>query len=204
MANNNHTPTVQARALHLVQFFDALDTLGAAVAEFLADGLAQRANAVVLARPASVQAISRAFTHRGLSLESLIGSGRVTLVDAAATVRSLMNGQTPDPARFDAVMGGLVRQLGAESPGGLLVYGEMVEILATEGNFDAAAELEELWNTLAATHRFTLLCGYLAAHFTAPAAAGALRTICRSHARVRQDRSDLLASWLLHEAKIAS
>lgn len=185
---------------HIVQLFDTPDTLGASVSRFLHDGFAAGANAIVIARPASVQAISRALTASGLSLPSLIQSGRITLVDAAATLESLMDGTRLNRKRFHSVIASLLRQVRQTSATTPLLYGEMVEILATEGNFDAAVELEDLWNELATLESFTLLCGYQAAHFTGDGGHDALRSICARHTHVNQDHSDLLATWLLGEA----
>lgn len=184
-----------------MQFFDAPDTLGASVSRFLHEGFTVGANAVVIARPASVQAISRALTAYGLSLPSLIESGRITLVDAAATLESFMDGTRLDSKRFRSVVGSLLRHVCQTSATTPRLYGEMVEILATEDNFDAAVELEDLWNDLAARESFTLFCGYQAAHFTGAAGHDALRSICARHTHVNKDHSDLLATWLLSEAE---
>jgi len=39
-------------------------------------------------------------------------------------------------------------------------FGEMVALLCQDGLFDAAVELEGLWNELAARFRFHLFCAY--------------------------------------------
>lgn len=186
-----------------MQFFDDQETLGARVAEFLHQGCLEGSNALIVVRPSSVQAIGRALSARHVSLQSLIETGRVTVVDAAATLQSLMNGTTPDPQRFSAVVSTLLRQLIAASPGVPIVYGEMVEILATEGNFEGAAALEDLWNGLFAATPFTLLCGYLAPHFTGPRGREALRSICSRHSHIHSHQSDPLAGWLLKQAAVA-
>jgi hypothetical protein len=40
------------------------------------------------------------------------------------------------------------------------IYGQMVDVLWQAGEHDAAIRLEMLWNRLANTHAFSLLCGY--------------------------------------------
>src|SRR5688500_12233414 len=138
---NSHVPQD-----HIVQLFDGPDTLGTAVADFLREGLLAGANALVVARPFSTHMIARALAARGVSLPSLLDEGRLTMVDAAATLMSFMDGTRPDARRFKMVVETLVRQQIESSNGQLRVYGEMVEILATEGNFDGAQALESLWN----------------------------------------------------------
>ena len=188
---------------HTVQFFDAADTLGAAAARFLHEGLVAGADGLLVAKPSTVQAIGRGLGERGLAVGTLVESGRLTVLDAAAMLQAFMNGPTPDPARFDAAVGTVIRQRRAASDGPLRVYGEMVDILATEGNFRGAERLERLWTTLLEAEPCLLMCGYLAAHFATPDGADALRAICECHQQIRLDPGDLLASWLLNRAELA-
>ena len=203
MTTNTGTRPGHLDTDHIVQFFDAPDTLGASISRFLHEGFAAGANAIVIARPASVQAISRSLAAYGLALPSLIESGRITLVDAAATLESFMDGTRLNPKRFRGVVGSLLSHMRETSVAPPRLYGEMVEILATEGNFDGAVELEDLWNELAARESFRLFCGYQAAHFTGEVGQDALRSICARHTQVNKDQSDLLASWLLSEADVS-
>jgi hypothetical protein len=197
-----HHPAPHTLGGHTVQFFDGPDTLGTAVASFLHEGLQAGQYALVVARPFSTHMIARALAAEGAPLQPLVESGRLTVVDAAATLLAFMDGQLPDPGRFATVVGTLVRQQLAASNGRLRVYGEMVEILATEGNFDGAQQLEGLWNALGRDESFELLCGYSAAHFTGVNGRAMLGAICAQHGGVHQDPSDVLASWLLKTAQL--
>jgi hypothetical protein len=152
----------------------------------------------VVARPSTIVGLDGALNALGLSLPSLIDSRRVVVRDAASTLRALMGTRSPNQAQFDAIASTVVRQLAAVTPGGLAIYGEMVDILATEGNFEAAEQLERMWNELSEHVPFTLLCGYAAAHFTgAPDSHRRIRRMCALHSDVRRDSADLLANWLL-------
>ncbi len=184
---------------HSVQFFDAPDTLGAAAAGFLHEGLIAGADGLVVARPTTIQTIAAGLADRGLPVGTLVESGRLTVLDARAMLDAFMDGPRPDPVRFEAVVGTAVRQRRAASPAPLRIYGEMVDILATEGNFHGAEQLERLWMPLLDAEPCRLLCGYLAPHFATPAGADALRAICECHHRVHQDPADLLATWLLDQ-----
>lgn len=55
------------------------------------------------------------------------------------------------------------------------IYGEIVTLLAAEGDFVSILQLEHLWNTVAGEVPFTLVCGYFAEHFGAPRSSEALR-----------------------------
>src|SRR5262249_53995994 len=61
--------------------------------------------------------------------------------------------------RFAEVVGGLVARATA---GGrpLRAFGEMVALLAAEGNHAAAIRLETLWNELQHQYEFSLYCAY--------------------------------------------
>ena len=120
--------------------------------------------------------------------------------DAATTLGRLMRAGLPDPVLFDRTCADLVRRLALESNGQLHVYGEMVDILAEEGNYQALEGLEGLWNDLAATESFKLLCGYSSSHFAAPKGSDRLRAVCHHHTRVHRNNEDLLANWLLDTA----
>jgi hypothetical protein len=182
---------------HVVQLFDAPESLGESVAAFLHQGVVDGALLLVVAKPANLQAIGDALTARGLSMARLIEGGQLTVADAHVALHGFMRNGTPHPQLFRETIGRLVGRLHAESSARIRVYGEMVNILAEEGNYRGAGELEELWNALGAHRSFFLLCGYDSAHFAAPDAGDWLRHICSRHTRVHQHHADLLASWLL-------
>lgn len=80
----------------------------------------------------------------------------------------------------------------------------MVDVLAAEGEFSAALELEEIWNELGALQQFTLFCGYSAVHFGNPVTSAALRSICDAHSHVQSNSQDMLATFLVSAAAHAS
>jgi hypothetical protein len=126
-----------------------------------------------------------------------VADGRITVLNASATMARFMRRGAPDPELFRETVGTLMRQLAGSAPAGLYVYGEMVDLLAEEGNFHAAEQLEALWNELGTQCAFTLLCGYFAPHFAAPGAGNALDSICRAHSHVRTSAADPLGTWLI-------
>jgi hypothetical protein len=96
---------------------------------------------------------------------------------------------------FDKVIAARVCRLAADRP--LAIYGEMVELLAEEGDIASALALEDMWNGLSEKCSFHLLCGYSAAHFAAPGQERALRRVCAAHSRVDATSADPLAAWLI-------
>jgi hypothetical protein len=183
---------------HVVQLFDASDSLGTAVAAYLHEGLLNGSGLLVVAKPANVQAIADALVPRGISMPVCLNNGQLTVLDAHTTLGGFLREDSPDAALFETTVGKVVRGLCHTFQGNLRIYGEMVEILAEEGNFRAAEELEGLWNELGTVESFTLLCGYSSAHFVGPEGGHALQRICGKHTRVHQNNADLLGRWLLN------
>lgn len=109
----------------------------------------------------------------------------------------IMRHAQPDRERVFEVMTPLVRRLMQRRGGRVRVYGEMVELLARDGNYSGALQLERLWNDFAAASPISLLCAYSAAHFAGPDAGSALTAICAEHTRAMWDGSDSLGQFLL-------
>lgn len=81
------------------------------------------------------------------------------LLDAERTLERFMVDGMPDWRRFSAVIGGLIAELRLRHAG-VRAYGEMVDVLWRAERTAAAIQLEMLWNKLAQTQAFSLLCGY--------------------------------------------
>jgi hypothetical protein len=173
------------------------DSLAVGVAAFLAQGLKRGGDVVVVARPRHVETIKCALVAAGYDPDALIVQRRFTVLDARTTLGKFMRGGGPDAVLFESVVGDLVRRLANGSDGQLHVYGEMVDLLAEEGSYAEVEALERLWNELAATESFSLLCGYASSHFAAAKGGARLRAVCGHHTRVHQNNEDLLANWLL-------
>lgn len=190
-------PSPAAPPEHVVQLFDEARTLGETVGAFLSGPARAGHPLLVVARLGNLRQIARALEASGLSVPRAIEHGQITLLDAEDVLSELLVNDGPDPARFDALVGAAVRRLTKDAGRRLHVYGELVEVLAEQGNYSGAVAVEDLWNGLGAGARFTLLCGYSSAHFAAPAAGSALSQVCLRHTRVGQSPDDLLAAWLL-------
>ena len=180
---------------HIVQFFDTISSMAETVSAFLADGFRSGEHLLVVAKRRHWRAIEPRLRHRTASTPRL-PAGQVTVLDAGTTLPSFMRRGLPDSVLFHKVIGELVHHLAANRSG-LRIYGEIVDLLAEEGNFHAAQRLEELWNELAVRNSLVLLCGYSAAHFTSSGTREALSHICRTHTNVRTSAADPLAEWVL-------
>jgi hypothetical protein len=178
---------------HIVQLFDAPRSLADSVSHFLIEGHTRGSSLLVIARASHWQLIRAYLERRGLQADDV--SARMTVVDARKLRARMMRRGLMDPARMEETLNVMIAEL-SEGPGQLRVYGEIVELFAEEGNFEEVCEFEDYWNSLQKKHRFTLMCGYSAAHFADPINARHLREVCSRHNCVKSQSADSLGSWL--------
>jgi DcmR-like sensory protein len=142
---------------HRVRIYHNERELLATVAGYAADAWSLGGECLVIASGGHAVGI-----HARLASAALTATPEqhiLTELDAAETLEQFMVRGSPDRLLFDKSVGHLIRRHAAASPG-LWVFGEMVDMLWAEGNIVGALELEQLWNTLQAATRFTLLCAY--------------------------------------------
>jgi hypothetical protein len=147
---------------HVVQFYDRAEDLTANVGRYLAGALHAGGGAIVAATGAQLEAFSARLPAEGVNFASARASGDLIVLDAAETLATLMVNGRPDRARFDTVIGHIVReQVASGRP--IRVYGEMVALLWDQGLVTGAIELEDLWNDLGGRVPMSLFCAYPAA-----------------------------------------
>jgi len=171
---------------HAVQFYGHDEELAERVVGYLLEALGGGGVAVVIATPEhrrEFEARLRKALGGGADLAAAGDSGAYLALDAGETVRELMLAGRLDPAAFDRVIGGLIRQAGT---GGRPVraYGEMVALLWDDGLVNAAIQLEAMWNELGRAHSFSLFCGYPVGSVTRDGHLDAFAAVCRLHQEV--------------------
>ena len=172
----------RAGHFHAVRFYADETELTHLITEFLDGGLQQNETAVVFATGPHRDLITEALRSRGLDLPRLTAEARLILLDAADALAQFMVDGMPDPGRFREVIGAVLNRAGGSSATSTVrAYGEMVDILWRQGHTVAATRLEMLWNELAKTREFSLLCGYSMGHFYKNAD---VQGICEQHSHV--------------------
>lgn len=167
---------------HAVRFYEDDTSLCRIVAEFLGDGLAAGEPAIAIAVPSHRDEIREQLSDLAFDVARLEAIGQLRLIDAEETMLAFMRTGTPDPVRFRATIGGLIDAAVAGRPNiALRAYGEMVDCLWKKDASVAAIKLEMLWNQLADTRAFSLLCGYSMGNFYKH---GAYENICSQHTHV--------------------
>lgn len=171
---------------HVVQFYNDDNFLIESLGHSVADALNSGHSAIVVATQPNRDSLARNLQARAVNLCSAIKTGRYIALDAAETLDKLIYDGKPDETVFRELAGDLIMQArkaaGRESAR-VIVFGEMVALLAESGKVEAAIELEQLWNRLSQTHAFSLRCAYPMSTFVR--GDGKLLTkVCSEHSAV--------------------
>jgi MEDS: MEthanogen/methylotroph, DcmR Sensory domain len=145
---------------HIVHLYDCNErTLIPRVARYLREALESGGQALAVVIPAHRSALVAELRREGVQVEVSRVNGSLEILDATWGLQSFLVNGYPDAQRFFANIGGPIRRLAAR-PGTLRVYGEMVGLLWSAGQYPAAVRLEQLWNRLLRSVDFELYCGY--------------------------------------------
>jgi signal transduction histidine kinase len=175
-------PLTHAAPLHVVQFYENEAAHVGAVVEFLRHGLLEGESAVVLAGREHSRIYLERLSGNGLSPESLRCEGRLVVLEAEEMLALLLAEGAPDFDRFFHLLGSVLDEALAVAPSGRVrVYGELVALLAQDGNFSAALALERLWNSLGQSRPFSLLCAYPLRQFARASLAQSFEQVCDLH-----------------------
>ena len=148
---------------HVVQLYTDDGFLIDVLSRFIGGALAVGDAAVVLATASHRGELERRLSARGLDIAKASLQGRYVAVDAKETLTRLMVDGSVDETRFNDIIGGVLKRARTAIHGKdcrIAVFGELVALLWAEGRPQEAIRVEELWNDLAKTHSFSLLCAY--------------------------------------------
>jgi hypothetical protein len=162
---DNEAVTAATR-FHAVRFYESRDSLAKIVGKFLGEGFIAGLPAIVIATPPHREAIRTVLAGHYFDLPRLDAAKDLIMVDAAEMLSRFMYDGMPDANRFNDAMIPVIEQACRGRDNCVIrAYGEMVDVLWQAGQTAAAIRLEMLWNQLAQTHSFSLLCGYSMGHF---------------------------------------
>ena len=179
----------KAGGFHAVKFYEDSGSLCRLIADFLGEGFVGQQPAIVIARPAHVAEIEGELHARGFDVPRLKSGRDLFVADAERTLAQFMVDGMPEKARFESAVVPLIENACSGRDACVIrAYGEMVDVLWQAGQTAAAVKLEMLWNELAQTRDFSLLCGYSMGHFYKDAAIG---DVCRHHTHVLSDMKDI-------------
>jgi PAS domain S-box-containing protein len=174
---------------HIVQFYETDASFLEAVSGFIGTGLRRGEGCIVLATSARLKRLEDYLEASGLDLAFARTQGSYLSRDVLELLPQFMLGGSPEPERFAAVVGSLIRSAAA---GGrrVRIFGEIVAELWAQEMKPAAIRLEELWNELRPSMPpFLLLCAYPIAAFAGEESGEPFRAICQQHTHVLPDES---------------
>ncbi|MGH9181648.1 MAG: diguanylate cyclase domain-containing protein, partial [Acidimicrobiales bacterium] len=139
--------------------------------------------AIIVATAPHRSALAAALRASGVDVEAAVAAGRYLSFDAQEMLATFMVDGAPDGQAFRDTVGGLI-DFAAAGGRRVRIYGEMVAILWEAGDVSSAIALEDLWNDLASTYDFALLCAYPMRAFEDQASAAAFKRMCDQHTGV--------------------
>jgi hypothetical protein len=167
--------------VHAVQFHPNTQALARLVGRFIGEGLGSGLPAIVIATPEHRELIRHELAA-SFAVQQLEANGTLWMFDASQVLSSFMVDGMPDARRFRQAMIPIIeRACRGRADCVIRAYGEMVDVLWKAGQTVAAVRLETLWNDLAQTHAFALLCGYAMGSFYKDAAQA---EICGHHSHI--------------------
>lgn len=170
---------------HAIRFYESDRSLARIVAEFLKEGFDGGSPGIVVATASLRTDIIRELTDRSLDVDQFQRSNDLLLIDAKETLSTFMRDGEPDAGRFKDEMCQVIREVCRDRTGCTVrIFGQMVDVLWQQGERDAAIRVEILWNQLAQTEAFSLLCGYAMGNFYKDAQ---FADICAQHSHIVSD-----------------
>ena len=170
---------------HAVQFYETDAFLLRSVSDYIIEGFRADEPALIIATAEHCASLDAALVTHGIDVEWSKRRGLLTERDARETLSTFMSGGMPDEARFRSHMEPALEAARRRRRSNTVrAYGEMVNLLWCDGNGRGALALEALWNQLAETQRFSLLCAYCMARFDDAADSKMLSALCAEHTDV--------------------
>jgi len=170
---------------HAVQFYGDDAELLERVGTFISEGLAAGQPAIVMATSAHRTAIERALEAHLIDVPAARRLGDLVMLDAEEMLGTFIVDHAPVGSLFRRSIGGVIEQtLRGRERTPVRAYGEMVDVLWKQGKTEAAIRVEVLWNNLAESHTFSLLCGYSIGNFYKEN--DKYREICDLHSHVHE------------------
>ena len=133
------------------------------VTQFVGRAIMAGRVAIVVATESHRKMLVAELQEHGFNIDGAMEQGRYIEVDAAAALSTFMLDGMPDPNRFMTLWGSLLGPAAAATNGEhsrIAIFGEGVHLLWSQGNAEAAIQIEKLCNELVKTYDLDILCGY--------------------------------------------
>ena len=146
---------------HEVGFYADDRTLLDDLTVFIGTSLRAGNAAIVLAADSHRENLLPRLQAFGVNVHRAIEQGRYIALDAADALSMFMVNGMPDRVQFFKAFDNLIRAIrqGSNEHRRIAVFGECVDLLCSQGNAEAAIQIEKLGNQLN-TNDVDILCGY--------------------------------------------
>lgn len=184
-ALDDHAPENSIR--HDLQIYSNDASFLDGFAQFVAAGLNAGNAVIAIATETHRQGLFERLQAQGFDLDAVIKDRAYIPLDVSQTLSSFMVDNQPDPVRFWNVSSSLMKTASKAANGRarrVFACGECAPSLWRQGKFDAALQVEELWDAAANEYGLTTLCGYILADLQGEKGQRIFRAICSVHSSV--------------------
>ena len=185
-----------AGSRHAVQFHNNDSHFLDGVSQLVAATLRSGEQVVIVTSEATRNGVAQRLQARQLNLAALAEREQYVATDSALALSQVMHDGKPDKERLAEVIHGLdrLRLAAPNGPGRLTIVGDMTVSLCRNGDFEAALEVERIWNELTRALPFFTVCSYPIDCFEHEEARNQLPNVCAEHSAVTSGISSLRSS----------
>jgi DNA-binding NarL/FixJ family response regulator len=167
---------------HEVQFYsdDAAFVVG--FSHFIESALEAGNPVIVVATESHGKSLHQRLQEHGVDVVAATEYGRYVRLDVDETLSTFMANDLPDSVRFFVVVGNLIAAAARAAAGEqsrVAICGECASILWSQGNADAAIQVEQFCNQLTRRYGVDILCGFSLSSFSRKEDMQIFERICR-------------------------
>jgi hypothetical protein len=144
---------------HIVQLYKQDSHLTDVVTNYVVPSLLSGEGVLIIATEEHIKQFERSLKSVHINTTLLQLTRQLVMLDARSTLNNFMDGEQLNTEKFFIYMESVLADLRVEYPS-IKAYGEMVNVLWNDGNFESMLGLENLWKNLLDKHDMTLLCAF--------------------------------------------
>jgi len=148
---------------HTVQFYGDDGALLHELMSHIGKALTRGSSAIIIATSAHIDEFAHKLKSQGIDLPRAKAESRYIALEATHVLSKFMVDGLPNRVLFSDAIGQVISRATSASLDEnrrVVAFGEMVALLWAEGKYEAAIQLEKLWNEIAKTYSFSLHCAY--------------------------------------------